>query len=260
VPISVVIITYNEERNLPRTLEQLRWCDDVIVVDSYSQDRTLEIAHAFQCRVVQQRFEGYGLQKNHGIALAKHDWVLSIDADEVLSQELQHELQQLDLAHSDYQGYFVSIRHVFMNKAFRYGKGSAYPKLRLFHKKTGQYNLDQVHEKVVLNGPTTHLKGRILHHSYHDLSHFVRKMNDYSERAAIQMFQQGKTNSLLGILMKMPFYFFKYYFLNLNILNGKAGFIWSWQSTWYHTLKYLKLYEMNRQSSKGSNKGDSLIQ
>jgi glycosyltransferase involved in cell wall biosynthesis len=106
VPISVVIITYNEERNLPRTLEQLRWCDDVIVVDSYSQDRTLEIAHAFQCRVVQQRFEGYGLQKNHGIALAKHDWVLSIDADEVLSQELQHELQQLDLAHSDYQGYF----------------------------------------------------------------------------------------------------------------------------------------------------------
>ena len=249
MPISVVIITHNEERNLPRTLEQLRWCDDVIVVDSFSQDRTPEIAQAFQCRVVQQHFQGYGAQKNLGISLAKHDWVLSIDADEVLSQELQLELQQLDLARSEYQGYFLSIRHVFMNKAFRYGKESAYPHLRLFHKKYGQYNLDQVHEKVVLSGPTAQLKGLILHHSYHDLSHFVRKMNDYSDRAALQMFQRGKTSSLAGILIKIPFYFFKHYFLNLNILNGKAGFIWSWQSTWYHTLKYLKLYEMNQRPS-----------
>lgn len=254
--ISVVIITHNEECNLPRTLEQLRWCDDVIVVDSYSRDRTLEIAHAFQCRVVQQSFQGYGAQKNHGIALAKHDWVLSIDADEVLSQELQQELQQLDLARSDYQGYYISIRHVFMNKAFRYGKESAYPHLRLFQKKAGQYNLDQVHEKLVLKGPTAQLKGLILHHSYHDLSHFVRKMNDYSERAALQMFQQGKTNTLLSILMKIPYYFLKHYLLNLNILNGKAGFIWSWQITWYHTLKYLKLYEMNQPSSKESHEGD----
>lgn len=244
MPVSVVIITNNEEARLPRTLSQLRWCDDIIVIDSFSQDATQKIATDFGCRFIQQKFEGYGAQKNTGIDLARHEWVLSLDADEVLSDELIKEVNACCHAASEYAAYSIPIRHVFLGREFKYGKESAFHHVRLFRKDCANYNLDAVHEKLVVEGKIAGLTGLIYHYSYLNLTHFIQKMNLYTDRSAHAMALAGKTTSLTRILVKAPFYFVKHYFLYGNWRNGVSGLIWSWMNTWYHTLKYLKLFEI----------------
>lgn len=246
MPVSVVIITNNEEARLPRTLSQLYWCDDIIVLDSFSQDATLKIATEFGCRVFQQKFEGYGTQKNTGIDLARHDWVLSLDADEVLSDELIQEINEVCVPTSSFSAFSIPIRNVFLGREFKHGKESAFHHIRLFRKGCARYNLDAIHEKLLVQGEIGRLTGLILHYSYLNLSHFVQKMDIYSERSALAMLGKGKTTSLLSILLKAPFYFVKHYFMYGNWRNGKAGLVWSWMNTWYHTLKYLKLLEYQR--------------
>lgn len=243
MPVSVVIITNNEEARLPRTLSQLHWCDDIIVIDSFSQDATQKIAADFGCRVIQQKFEGYGAQKNTGIDLARHDWILSLDADEVLSDELINEIKVVCNPTSSYSAFSIPIRNVFLGREFKHGKESAFHHVRLFRKGSARYNLDAIHEKLLVQGKVAGLKGLILHYSYVNLSHFIQKMNAYTDRAAQAMALAGKSTTLVSICVKAPFYLIKHYILYGNWKNGRAGLIWSWMNAWYHTLKYLKLLE-----------------
>lgn len=245
--ISVVIIAKNESDNLKLSLPALSWCNDIIVVDDFSTDDTKTVAESYNARVFQRKFDGFGNQKRFAVEQALNDWVLNIDADEVLSLELIQEINSLRFT-NEYSAYSIPIRHVFMGKVFLYGKESKYYHLRLFNRLKGNFDTALVHEKVVITGPTLKLNNVILHYSYKNLSHYFQKFNSYTDSGARNLKAKGKKRPLIVCLLLFPVYFLKHYIIYCNILNGNSGFIWSYLNAWYHTVKYLKLYELNKKS------------
>jgi len=243
--ISVIIIAKNEADNLQLSLPKLHWCDDIVLVNDNSTDNTVEIASQFGCKIFNRTFDGFGTQKQFAVSKAKHQWVLNIDADEVLSDELIKEILAIDFKNGLTVGYTIPIRHVFLGKVFLHGKESNFKHLRLFNKLSGNFDEAKVHEKVRINGPIRDLKNVVLHYSYKDLKHYFDKFNQYTSIGAIKLKDKGKQRSLLLSVTSFPFYFLKHYFVYRNFMNGKAGFIWSYLSAWYHVVKYLKLHELN---------------
>jgi glycosyltransferase involved in cell wall biosynthesis len=246
VRVSVVIIAKNEADNLRLSLPRLHWCDEIIVVDDNSIDNTAEVAKEFGAKIFQRTFDGFGTQKRFAVAKANNDWVLNIDADEVLSDALIAEIQQLE-ATQNCNAYNIPIRHVFLGRIFMHGKESAYKHLRLFNKQYGNFDEAEVHEKVQVSGSILNLKEVILHYSYKNLSHYFTKFNQYTDIGAQKLKAKGKTRSLIGCILGFPVYFIKHYFVYRNFLNGWQGFVWSYLNAWYHTVKYLKLYTLNQQ-------------
>jgi len=241
VRVSAVIIAKNEGYNLKKSLPKLSWCDEIILVDDHSTDDTIEVAKSFACKVWSRQFDGFGTQKRFGVSHAKNDWILNIDADEVLSDELIHEIQNIKDG-LPIHAYLIPIRHVFLGKVFKYGKESGFKHLRLFNRQYGNFDEAPVHEKVHIEGQISNLKGLILHHSYRDLHHYFQKFNTYTEIGANKLLNNGKSRHLIFCLASFPIYFFKHYFIYRNFMNGWQGFVWSYLNAWYHTIKYLKLY------------------
>lgn len=243
--ISVIIIAKNEAENLKRSLPKLHWCDDIVLIDDCSSDQTAEIAKSFGAKVFQRAFDGFGTQKQYAVAQTTHPWVLNLDADEVMEDALIQEI--LSLKESEgITAYELPIQHVFLGKVFKHGKESNYPHLRLFNKNKGNFNNAVVHEKVITTGRTLQLKGKVLHYSYKNLEHYFQKFNSYTQSGALKLKEKGKSRPLALCVLSFPIYFFKHYFVYRNLLNGKEGFIWSYLNAWYHTVKYLKLYELNQ--------------
>ncbi|NQW42137.1 MAG: glycosyltransferase family 2 protein [Bacteroidetes bacterium] len=242
--ISTIIIAKNEAENLKISLPKLHWCKDIVLVDDNSTDETIKIAEQFGCRVFTRIFDGFGTQKQFAVSQALNNWVLNIDADEVLTDELIEEIQILKL-NNEISGYELPIRHVFLDKIFKYGKESRYYHLRLFNKLEGNFDSASVHEKVILKGNVLKLQNVILHNSYKNLDHYFEKFNRYTSIGAEKLKEKGKSRNLLMSIVSFPIYFFKHYILYRNFLNGKAGFIWSYLNAWYHVVKYLKLNELN---------------
>jgi len=243
--VSAVIITYNEARNIRRTLSQLYWCDEIVIVDSFSTDNTLDICKEFGCGIFFNAFEGYGAQKRFAISKAKNDWILCIDADEVLSRDLIQEIREMLTANNTYSGFMFPMNLVFLGREFRHGKESGRYFLRLFNKQAGTYNQALVHEKLELKGRTERLHGKMLHYSYANLRQWNEKCERYSTLSASEAARKGKNKSILAVLIALPYYFFRYYFLERNFLNGLEGFYWSVLNAQYHFLKYLKIRELH---------------
>jgi glycosyltransferase involved in cell wall biosynthesis len=243
--ISVIIIAKNEADNLQLSLPKLHWCDDIVLVNDNSTDNTLEIAEQFGCKIFNRAFDGFGTQKQYAVSKAAHQWILNIDADEVLSDELIKEILSIDFKNTATVGYTIPIRHVFLGKVFLHGKESNFKHLRLFNKLSGNFDDAKVHEKVRINGPISALKNVVLHYSYKDLKHYFDKFNQYTSIGAIKLKEKGKSRSLMLTVASFPFYFLKHFFVYRNFMNGKSGFIWSYLSAWYHVVKYLKLHELN---------------
>ncbi|MBC7426663.1 MAG: glycosyltransferase family 2 protein, partial [Bacteroidia bacterium] len=227
-----------------RTLARLKWCNEIILVDDFSTDNTVEISESFGCKVFRRNFDGFGTQKQFAVEQASNNWILNIDADEVLSDELIVEVQNT-LKNPQCDGYDIPVTHVFLGKIFKHGRESKYYHLRLFNKISGTFDAALVHEKVILSGNTGKLKGVILHYSYKDLDHYFEKFNRYTSSGAQKLFQKNKKRSLFLIIASFPFYFIKHYFIYRNFMNGTAGFTWSYLNAWYHVIKYLKLKELN---------------
>ena len=243
LPISAVFITLNEEVNLLHSLPKLYWCDEIIVVDSGSTDNTLKICKQYKCKIYHRAFDNYSSQKKFAVSLTKNNWVLSLDADEVMSDPLVEELQQLMLS-PDADGYYIRMSLVFLGNEFRYGKEANRYYLRLFDKTKGGFNDKVVHEGIEVSGVTKKLSNQIYHYSYSSFEQFFNKQNMYSSYGVQASFLKGKKKSLAAIISCLPFYFFKYYFLEKNLLNGRYGFYWSVLMAYYHFSKYIKLNEM----------------
>lgn len=244
VKVSAVIITRNESRNIARTLNQLYWCDEIVIVDSYSTDDTVDICRQFGCRVLQRTFDGYGAQKRYAVAQAANDWVLCIDADEVLSDALIREIKREFRSEPACAGYELPMNLVFLGKEFRYGKESQRYFMRLFNKKAGTFNEATVHERIELQGKIGRMKHKILHYSYDSLQQWFDKSGRYTTMGAEGAARRGKKKSVGAVLFALPFYFFRYYFLERNILNGLQGFYWSFLSALSHFMKYVKIREL----------------
>src|SRR6266700_5485201 len=166
VKVSAVIITYNEEKNIRRTLSQLYWCDEIIIVDSYSTDRTVNICKEFGCQVHFRKFDGYGTQKKFAVSKAINTWVLCIDADEVLTDKLIDEIGDSLKEDTEYAGFSFPMNMVFLDKEFMHGKESRRYFLRLFNRQSGGFTEEKVHEGIRVTGQVKKLQHTISHYSY----------------------------------------------------------------------------------------------
>lgn len=243
--LSVFIITYNEERIIEECLKMLSWVDEIIVVDSGSTDKTVEICNKYNAKVFYKKFEGFGEQKQFALEKTTNNWVLSLDADEVLTKNLISEIKlNLENQVEEVSGYFIKCRMVFLGKIFKYGNESNRNILRLFNKTKAKFSLNNVHEEIILVGTTKILKGHYLHYSYASLSAFISKLNQYTQLGATNKFAKNKKYSFLTIIIKTKFEFFKKYFIELNFLNGRSGFYWSFLSSFSTFIKCLKTNEI----------------
>jgi glycosyltransferase involved in cell wall biosynthesis len=242
--VSAVIITYNEAKNLARTISQLTWCDEIVVVDSFSTDGTDRMARELGCKVIQRAFESYGEQKSFAISKSRNDWVLCVDADEYMTSDLVEEIKQ-EIQHiENIQAFAFPSNLVFRNQRFRFGRESKRMVVKLFNRNTCCVSSDRVHERIIVNGKIKNLEGRLLHYSYRDITQFFVKFDRYTEWCAEKYYLEGKRKWRPVILTSLPYYFIRYYLADRNILNGMNGFYWSALMSYYHFVKYLKLEDL----------------
>lgn len=242
--ISAVIITFNNADTIESTLSSVNWCNEIVVVDSGSTDQTEEICLKYGCNFSTHPFNGYGPQKQYATGLARNNWILSIDSDEVISKELQLEIQDVfSKGEITYAGFRFVRPLFFKGKLFRHGRESKLSHIRLYNRKYGGFNANLLHESVILHGEVKLLENIMIHHSYKNLHHYFEKFNHFTSLSVEDAIRNKKKASKIQILVKFPAGFIIYYFLQRNILNGFPGFVWSVISAYYKFVKYLKLYE-----------------
>lgn len=245
--ISVFIITYNEEVIIAKCLDKLSWADEIIVVDSGSTDSTVVICEQFGAKVIYNKFENFGKQKQFALLQTRNRWVLSLDADEVLSDDLIDEIKKTVFT-KQFSGYTIPRTHVFLDKTFKYGSENKKPILRLFDKKKGCFEENKVHERIVVDGEIGSLKNEMLHYTVFEISIAVRKMVNYAILSGEFLYESGKKTGMLKPIIKFPYDFFRVYLIQFNFLNGYQGFVWSVFCAFGSFLKYAKLLELQKKS------------
>jgi len=241
--ISATIITFNEEKNIERCLQSLQdVADEIIVVDSFSTDKTKEICLKYNVKFFEREFTNYSEQKNWAIQQTSNSVILSMDADEAISEELK---ANIVTAKKNWNADAYSFNRI-TNYCGKWIKHSGwYPdkQLRLWKKESGQWNGNKIHEKVQLNKDSKiiQLKGNLLHYSYYTIQQHIAQINKFSELKADQLYQKGKKANCFKILFSPLFKFIKHYFFNLGFLDGFYGFIVCVNSAHSAFLKQVKL-------------------
>lgn len=244
VKISAIVLTRNEEDRIAKCLRALDWVDEIVVFDSGSTDQTCEIAKKFNAKIfVNTDWQGFGRQRELALEKATGDWVLMIDADEVVSENLRDEIQ-CRLANSDLnKAYYIPMYSWMFGKQLKH---CCYPdyKLRLYPRVKGRYNAkDLVHEKLYLDSDVevTRLKHHLYHFTYRDLNHYIAKSNDYAKAWTEQAYRAGKRTSLFQAVLHAGSCFFKNYLFKMGFLDGKQGFLFSVLSAHSAFNKYANL-------------------
>jgi glycosyltransferase involved in cell wall biosynthesis len=238
LPVSVVLITLNEADRLPRCLASLPSGVEIIVLDSESRDGTVACAEKYGARVAQRVFDTYSAQRNAAIAMASREWVFSLDADEELSPELAQQLQQLSALPISVSGLTVPRALVFMGRTMRFGRTVDHP-LRIFRRTQGQF-VGAIHETVSLaSGAIQSARGRLLHHSYRDLTDYLARLNRYTSLIAEQ---KSESVSWLHVIRPWTEFVTRYVF-KLGFLDGYPGYAYAWLSSLYAYMKYAKRWE-----------------
>ena len=243
--ISACVMTYNEERDIRRCLESLTWCDEIVVLDSFSTDKTIDICKEFTDQVHTREWEGYVGTRNIIRSLAKHEWVLFLDADEEVSEELREEIvQELSRENSGYVGYEFPRQVYYLNKWIKHGEWYPDIKLRLFKKSHGYSGGQEPHDQVIVDGSIKRLRGHIYHYTYEDIYEHLETMNRYSTITARAKFNDGKRFCWTHILFRPAWRFFKAMFVKAGVLDGRRGFLIASVSAFGVAMKYLKLWEL----------------
>lgn len=243
--ISATIITFNEERNVARAIESLRCCDEILVLDSGSNDRTAEIATKLGARVVEASWHGYAAQKNIAAELAANDWVLSLDADESLSEALEAEIWQIKKNGPKFDGYTFPRLAQYLGRWILHSGWYPDRKVRLFNKHKAQWIGEFVHESVTVQGPIGHLKSNLLHFTCSSLSEHVRSINNYTTLAAQELVSGGQNASFARLLFDPLWTFLRIYVLNRGFLDGVEGLAIAYMAAFYNFVKYSKALHMS---------------
>ena len=247
--ISVCIITKNEENAIANCISSLSWANEVIVLDSFSEDRTLEIAKKMNARIYKRKFDNFAQQKNVCISYAKYEWVLSVDADEVVTENLSRQiLQLLNNENIKYNGYKIPRITLYLNQWIKHSGWYPNYSIRLFKKNSGKFCSSAVHEKVIVTGKVGKINFPLLHYSYRNISEHINKINFYSTLIANEKFSQGESSSVLWAILKSISKFILTYFWRLGILDGKVGLIISVLGGYYNFQKYIKLWELKNKN------------
>ena len=252
--ISACIITLNEESRIHDCLESVKWVDEIIVVDSFSTDKTVDICREYTDQVYQRAWPGNIDQKNHAIGLAKNDWILSLDADERLSPELISEIQHTLLNPGNVVGFYFPRRCFYLGRWIYHGDWYPDYQLRLFKRGLGKWQGTNPHGRVFVNGNTARMKHDIYHFNYKNFSHQLRTMDNYSTIFA-DVSEGRKGFRLFQLIFRPLFKFIRIYIIKRGFLDGFPGFVIAASSAFYVFAKYVKLWErrQNNEAKKPKN-------
>ena len=243
--LAAVIITLNEERNIEACLESVSWADEIVVLDSGSSDRTVELARRYTNRVAVRPWDGYSAQRNAAHDLALSDWILSLDADERITPELAREIEQMLTGPDDRNvGYKLPYKVFFGDKWLKHGGFYPESHLRLFKRGKGAYGDRAVHEALKVDGPVGLMKGFVEHYTYDSVGDFLDRMERYASLSAEEYFRQGRKTGPLRMAGRAWFTFFNMYVLRLGFLDGYEGFLMAGLYSFYNFVKYSKLKEL----------------
>lgn len=269
-PLSIIILTKDEELNIRACLESVKWANEIFIVDSFSSDRTIEIARNFTDKIYQREFTGYAAQKNWALdnLPLSNDWILSLDADEQVTPELRDEIIEVLSRPSDICGYYIKRRMIFMGRWIRYGNYYPLWLLRIFLRKSGRFEERIMDEHLILQGKTGRLKNDFIDENKKGLAFWIEKLNRFSTLEAIARLGEEKQRCrvyLFGfqpqrrkwlkknIYLKFPLvlrpllYFFYRYFIKLGFLDGKQGLIYHFiQGCCYQLIIDLKMIELKK--------------
>ena len=244
--LSLFVITKNEEKNIAKCILSARnIVNEIIVVDSFSQDKTALICRDLGAIVFEHKFEGFTQQKNFALSKVSGNWALSLDADETLTPQLAAEIKQA-ISSDQYDGYRLTRVNNFWKKQMHHSGLKKEVLLRLVRTKNAKFTGGLVHEKLTVTGKVGQLKNVFEHHPYDTIETYLQKCNHYTTLAAKTMYQNGKRFHLIPALLCLPFDFIKRYFLQFGFLDGFRGFIWAVFSAFYTFVKHIKLWFLER--------------
>jgi glycosyltransferase involved in cell wall biosynthesis len=255
--LSVAIITKNEEANLVRTLASVQFADEIVVLDSASTDRTQEIARDFHAIVYDETWKGFAGSKNSAIAKCTGDWILSLDADEELSPELQHEIAALLPTNPLVDAYYIRRRNLFLGRWIKHGGFYPDPKLRLFRRaaanftSTPKFQDRPVHETIAFDGASGTLDHDLIHHAYPTLETYIEHMDRYSSLGCELLVAAGKvsrsrTAFVCNILLVPQLGFLWNYVFRLGFIDGREGLLLHLYHATYTSWKYAKAWQTAR--------------
>ncbi|HEV8141360.1 MAG TPA: glycosyltransferase family 2 protein [Methylomirabilota bacterium] len=246
--LSVVVITLNEEDRLRETLARVAWADEIVVVDAGSEDKTVALAREFTDHVLIHPWQGFAAQKNVGIAHATGDWILSLDADEHVEPALREEITAVLQAPDARDGYRIARRNIMWGRWIRHGR--LYPdwQLRLFRRGRGRFVERAVHESVQVDGTIGRLAAPLLHHSYRDVSDFLRRADRYSTLAAEEWTRAGRPFCATQLLTAPLGRFLSMYVVHRGFLDGWRGFLLAVLYAYYVFIRSAKIWEKVKQA------------
>jgi len=251
--LSVYMITYNNERTVEKALKSVTWADEIIVLDSFSHDKTVEICRKFTNKVFQRKWPGHRDQYQYAADLTKNEWIMFVDADEEIPPELAEEIRRvLKEERKDVDGFHVYRRTYYLGRWIRYGGWYPDYEIRLYRRDKGRWE-GGLHAKVVVNGKVGSLKNQYLHYNYRDISDQIQIIDKYSQIAAEDMLKSGEKFSLLRLLFHPPFRFIKEYLFKSGFRDGLPGFIIVVATMFYVFIKYAKLWEMTKPAKEKGN-------
>jgi glycosyltransferase involved in cell wall biosynthesis len=245
--VSVILITKNEEHDIRDCLISIAWADEIIVLDSGSSDKTLEIARKYTSHVYSNTdWQGFGIQKNRALAYATGEWVLSVDADERVSEELRYEIQYA-ISTQDAAIYSMPRLSSYCGKYIRHSGWWPDYVVRLFKRGNATFSNDLVHERLVFDGVAKQLISPLMHNTYKDLDEVIAKINQYSTLGAKNSLKKGKHGGLTSAVGHSLWAFIRTYILRAGFLDGAEGFMLAVSNAETTYYRYLKLYYLNKQ-------------
>ncbi len=247
--LTACVIAMNEEDRIADCLASLEWCDEIIVVDSHSTDRTREIAADFGARVIERDWPGHGAQRDFAASAANNDWMLCLDADERVSQLLREELIALrEEGFPDKAGWRMPRLSCFLGRWIRHGTWYPNRQLRLYDRRHGRWSRLMPHEHVELDGPAGTLRGPILHYPYRSFAEHLAVMDRYTTITANGLQERGRRARVSDIVFRPAIRFVRTYFLKRGFLDGWRGLLLAYLTAYYGRLKYAKLLVLQRET------------
>jgi ADP-heptose:LPS heptosyltransferase/glycosyltransferase involved in cell wall biosynthesis len=256
--VSAFIICYNEEKNIARCLESVKWCDEIIVVDSGSTDQTREIARQYTDKIFIRPWNGHSEQKQFALEKCSNEWVLNIDSDEEVSPELRAQLINILINNkntpTNINGYHISRIVYFLGRWWEHGGWYPEYRLRFFKRSETRWGGVNPHEKAIVNGKTKFIKEPIYHFTYTDFKHQIDSLNKHSSLSAQNLYKDGKRCNFHNLIINPIFRFFKFYVMKMGFREGYPGLIVAGIEASYTFFKYLKLWEIEKQELQRPNR------
>jgi glycosyltransferase involved in cell wall biosynthesis len=243
IPVSVAIVTKDEEKNIRDALQSIRNVAEIVIVDAFSVDRTLDICREYTEKIYQAEWKGYAKQKQMAIEHAKGPWVFILDSDERFTESLREEITHMVKNDGVYSGFYVPRKNFFLGKWIRHGGWWPDYTLRFFLKDKAFMENRKVHENVIVKGKVGHLKNPLEHYTYRNISDYIKKMENYSTLSAEELKEKGVRPGIIKMVLHPLFTFLKMFFLRRGFMDGVHGLILAILYGYYTFIKYLKLWE-----------------